>query len=52
MPTTLHHARLPNGLSIEYAEQGRRGGPSLLLLHGITDTWRSFGPVLPWLPPV
>jgi non-heme chloroperoxidase len=50
MPTTVSHARLPNGLRIEYAGQGRRGGPSLLLLHGITDTWRSFEPVLPWLP--
>jgi non-heme chloroperoxidase len=51
MQTTLRHVRLPNGLVIECAEQGRRGGPSLLLLHGITDTWRSFEPVLPWLPP-
>ena len=51
MQSTLRHSRLPNGLSIEYAEQGRNGGPSLLLLHGITDTWRSFEPVLPWLPP-
>lgn len=51
MPTTLRHVCLPNGLSIEYAECGRRGGPGLLLLHGITDSWRSFEPVLPWLPP-
>lgn len=51
MQTTLRQVRLPNGLSIEYAERGRRGGPALLLLHGITDTWRSFEPVLPWLPP-
>ena len=51
MQTTLHHVRLPGGLTIECAEQGRRGGPALLLLHGITDTWRSFEPVLPWLPP-
>jgi non-heme chloroperoxidase len=51
MHTTLRHVRLPNGLNIECAEQGRRGGPSILMLHGITDTWRSFEPVLPWLPP-
>ena len=49
--TTLRHVRLPNGLVIECAEQGRRGGPAVLLLHGITDTWRSFEPVLRWLPP-
>jgi non-heme chloroperoxidase len=51
MRTTLRHVRLPGGLTIECAEQGPRGGPELLLLHGITDTWRSFEPVLPWLPP-
>lgn len=49
--TTLRHVRLPNDLIIECVERGRRGGPTLLLLHGITDTWRSFEPVLPWLPP-
>ena len=51
MNATVRHVRLSNGLTIEYAEQGRRGGPALLMLHGITDTWRSFEPVLPWLPP-
>ncbi|GAB2594326.1 alpha/beta hydrolase [Ramlibacter solisilvae] len=50
MPTTIHHVRLPGGITIECAEQGRRGGPALLMLHGITDTWRSFEPVLPLLP--
>ena len=49
MPSSLRHVRLPNGLSIECAKQGRRGGPALLL-HGITDTWRSFEALLPWLP--
>jgi non-heme chloroperoxidase len=44
------HLRLPDGRQIEYVEQGRRSGTSLLMLHGITDTWRSFEPVLPWLP--
>src|SRR4030095_15419311 len=40
---------LRNGLTFEYVEQGPRGGETLLLLHGITDTWCSFAPVLPWL---
>jgi pimeloyl-ACP methyl ester carboxylesterase len=48
---TLRHVRLPGGPTIEYAEQGPRDGPAMLMLHGITDTWRSFEPVLPWLPP-
>ena len=47
---SVRRVQLPNGLLIECAEQGRPGGPALLLLHGITDTWRSFEPVLPWLP--
>lgn len=51
MNLTLKQLQLPGGPRIEYAEQGRRGGPALLMLHGITDTWRSFEPVLPWLPP-
>lgn len=50
MHTIVRHVRLPSGLTIECAEQGRRGGPALLMLHGITDTWRSFEPVMPWLP--
>lgn len=46
----LDRLRLRDGLQLEYAEQGARGGPTLLLLHGITDSWRSFAPVMPWLP--
>jgi non-heme chloroperoxidase len=42
--------RLRNDLQFEYAEQGPRGGPTVLMLHGITDSWRSFEPVLPLLP--
>ena len=44
-------AHLGAGLALEYVEQGHRGGTPLLLLHGITDSWRSYEPVLPWLPP-
>ena len=51
MQATIRHVRLPTGPTLECAEQGPRGGPAVLMLHGITDTWRSFAPVLPWLPP-
>jgi non-heme chloroperoxidase len=47
---TPRKLRLPDGRAFELVEQGRRGGTPLLLLHGITDTWRSFEPVLPFLP--
>ena len=47
---TPKNLRLPDGRTFELVEQGRRGGTPILLLHGITDTWRSFEPVLPFLP--
>jgi len=43
--------RLADGITLECAQYGRRGGLPVLMLHGITDSWRSFGPLLPWLPP-
>lgn len=52
-PDTLPTVRtlpLPGGPTLELAEQGPPGGPSCLLLHGITDAWRSFEEVMPLLP--
>jgi non-heme chloroperoxidase len=46
----LHQMLLPSGVHLEYAEQGPPGGTPVLMLHGITDSWRSFDPVLPYLP--
>jgi non-heme chloroperoxidase len=47
------HFQLPGGARLEYAEQGPSDGSAsatVLMLHGITDSWRSFEPVLPHLP--
>jgi pimeloyl-ACP methyl ester carboxylesterase len=41
---------LPNGINIQYVEQGERSGIPVLFLHGVTDSWLSFAPVLPHLP--
>lgn len=41
---------LPNGVKLCYVEQGDPSGIPLLLLHGYTDSWHSFEPVLPHLP--
>lgn len=41
---------LPTGGSVSYVEQGDATGVPLLLLHGFTDSWRSFEMVLPHLP--
>jgi non-heme chloroperoxidase len=41
---------LPTGVRLQYIEQGRADGIPVVLLHGVTDSWRSFEPVLPHLP--
>ncbi|HEX7902295.1 MAG TPA: alpha/beta hydrolase [Chitinophagaceae bacterium] len=46
----LHKIKLPNGVQLQYAEQGDAGGIPVIFLHGITDSWHSFESVLPYLP--
>ena len=43
-------AELSNGVRLPYAEQGDRDGVPVVLLHGLSDSWRAFEPVLPHLP--
>ena len=47
---TLQAVELPDGLTVPYLEQGDRDGVPLILLHGLTDSHRSFEPVLAALP--
>ncbi|HJQ60978.1 MAG TPA: alpha/beta hydrolase [Vineibacter sp.] len=42
--------RLSDGLNLCYAESGNPDGLPLVLLHGFTDSWRSFEPLLASLP--
>jgi non-heme chloroperoxidase len=51
MSWPIQAARLAGGLRLPYVEQGVRGGVPVLLLHGATDSWRSFEPLLALLPP-
>lgn len=44
------YVQLPDGTRLHYAEQGDSGGRPVLLLHGYSDSWFSFSPVLPLLP--
>ena len=44
-------AELRGGLRIPYVEHGDRTGTPVLMLHGYTDSWRSFEPLLRHLPP-
>ena len=50
MTFVLKSVDLPNGVRLQYAEQGNPSGIPLLLLHGFADSWRSFELVLPRLP--
>jgi non-heme chloroperoxidase len=46
----IREIELPTGVSLEYSEQGDPDGVPVLLLHGGTDSLRSWDPVLPHLP--
>jgi pimeloyl-ACP methyl ester carboxylesterase len=50
MTPVIHAVTLPNQVTLPYVEQGDPAGVPVLLLHGITDSWRSFEGVLPHLP--
>lgn len=41
---------LPTGVTLPYVEQGDPAGIPVIFLHGYTDSWHSFEPVLPHLP--
>jgi non-heme chloroperoxidase len=41
---------LANRVTLQYAERGSASGIPVVLLHGVTDSWRSFEPVLDRLP--
>jgi non-heme chloroperoxidase len=46
----LKRIQLPSGVTLEYMEQGNVTGTPVILLHGFTDSWKSFEEVLPHLP--
>jgi non-heme chloroperoxidase len=48
MPLKVQAAELPGGITLPYVEQG--SGTPIVMLHGITDSWRSFELLLPHLP--
>jgi len=51
MMPTLKSIALPTHVTLPYVEQGDPAGVPVILLHGVTDSWRSFERVLPYLPP-
>jgi non-heme chloroperoxidase len=50
MQPDVRFVRLPSGVRLEYAEQGSAAGLPVVMLHGITDSWRSFETVMQHLP--
>jgi non-heme chloroperoxidase len=47
---TVARVTLATGVTLEYVERGDRTGTPVVFLHGVTDSWRSFEPMLPHLP--
>ena len=50
MTPVVKSIALSSGVTLCYAEQGDPAGVPVLFLHGFTDSWRSFEPVLPHVP--
>lgn len=48
--TVEKRVKLATGVELAYVEQGDPAGVPVIFLHGITDSWHSFEPVLPHLP--
>jgi non-heme chloroperoxidase len=51
MNAVMNAVKLPNGLRLPYIERGDPAGLPVILLHGLTDSCRSYEPVLAQLPP-
>lgn len=47
---SIRKVALSTGVTLQYVEQGDRTRVPVVLLHGFTDSWHSFAPVLPHLP--
>jgi non-heme chloroperoxidase len=46
---TFGKVQLSTGVTINYLEQGDMQGEPVILLHGTSDSWNSFAPILPLL---
>ena len=49
-PLVARSVEVSPGVTLQYVEHGRPSGLPLVLLHGLSDSWRSFEGVLPHLP--
>jgi non-heme chloroperoxidase len=42
--------KVATGITLNYVVQGRAGGETIVLVHGVGDSWHSWEPVLPLIP--
>ncbi len=49
LPVTKY-AKVSEDINIEYTETGDKNGTPVIFLHGYSDSWKSFQPILPYLP--
>lgn len=50
-PAAQTFVALPTGVALPYVAEGDPHGTPVVLLHGITDSWPSFAPLMAALPP-
>jgi non-heme chloroperoxidase len=50
MHVLLDPTILPGGVRLPHSESGDRDGTPVLMLHGLSDSERSFDPIVPYLP--
>jgi non-heme chloroperoxidase len=50
MEQLIKTVTLPSGVRLPYVEHGSSTGLPVVFLHGYSDSWRSYEPVLPELP--
>lgn len=48
--SVVRRTTLPNRVTLSYVDQGHGAGPAIVLIPGLTDSWRSYERVLPLLP--
>lgn len=51
MNQIVDRIEIGDGVGLEFVRQGSGPGDPIICLHGVTDSWRSFEPVLPMLSP-
>lgn len=49
-PPSVERIAVDDGVSLPFADHGSTAGPCVVLVHGMGDSWRSYKPVIQYLP--